>query len=140
MEYLGLKEVKEGIKEKGWHYSLTDKSGRASLNLVDNYVKAVQAHTENDIQVTLEEVREKEPMIYDHQAAINRIFGFGRATPEEGDKILQSQKPVFSGVAPMGGQGKDHKEGWDNTLGPPVRPVVNGNIGANAAIGGTMHV
>ena len=49
--------------------------------------------------------------------------------------ITQSLKPVYRGGAPLSGEYKDHKEGWDLASGPPVRPLCNGNLGANAAVG-----
>ena len=35
----------------------------------------------------------------------------------------------------MSGEAKDHKTGWDPLVGPPKRPLCNGNIGGNAAMG-----
>ena len=95
----------------------------------------MEKHSANDQLVEIEEVVAQEKDLYDHTAAILRIFGFGKEYPEEADKIVQSMKPGFCGVAPLSGEFKDHKEGWSQAEGPPVRPLCNGNVGANAAIG-----
>ena len=110
-QLLGKKEIQRGIKELGWHLSTTDKSQRQVLGLADKYREAVAAQTEGDVVVDLGTVAKLEEEIYDHTAAILRIFKFGRDKPEESDKILQALKPVFSAVPARGGQWKDHKQG-----------------------------
>ena len=87
-EYLGYKEVKEGVKSKGWHITVTDKSAQLVLNTVDNYLESVKPHAAQDPVVTLEEITASEELLYDHCGALLKIFSVGKDTPEEQLKIL----------------------------------------------------
>ena len=73
--------------------------------------------------------------MYDHIGALVRGFGLGRGCFGETDRIVQALKPMACGVIPMSGEAKDHKSGWNQQEGPPKRPLCNGNIGANSAMG-----
>ena len=95
----------------------------------------MKPHTAKDKEVSMEEVTALETQLYYHTTAILRSFGVGRQHEEEHDRIVQAMKPGANGVAAIGGQPKDHKERWTALEGPPVRPVVNGNVGANAPAG-----
>ena len=83
---LGRKEVAQGIKEKGWHVSVTDKSQKIVLGLKDNYKKLVEPYTPKDKEVTMEEVTALETQLYYHTTAILRSFGVGRQHEEEHDR------------------------------------------------------
>ena len=76
-----------------------------------------------------------EELLYDHCGALLKIFSVGKDTPEEQLKILQGMKAKYSGVPAMEGSPKDHKEGCDPVKGPITRPLINANVGPNAAVG-----
>ena len=99
------------------------------------YLKQMEKHAVKDPVVSVEQVVAQEDALYDHTMALLRSFGFGREHPGEYDRIVQSMKPGYCAVAPLSGEWKDHKSGWTEQDGPPVRPIGNGNIGANAAAG-----
>ena len=99
------------------------------LDLAKNYVDAFGKHTAKDTLVSMEDIRSLEPMLYDHTAALVRIFALGSDIQGERDKIIQALKPVFCGVSPMSGEAKDNKTGWNPLTGPPKQPLFNGNIG-----------
>ena len=135
-EYLGWKEVKSGIKSKGWHLCATDKSGKLVLDLKDNYLQAMLKHANKDVPASMEEVAISEGILYSHSTAICRIFNMGREAGDgEADRIKEALKPVFCGVPALVGSRKDHKTGWDAIIGPPTRPICNANIGPNSGLG-----
>ena len=55
-QYLGMLEVKEGIKERGLHLAVSDKSKKMVLTSVDKYLDGLKQHTQKDTQVTLQDV------------------------------------------------------------------------------------
>ena len=107
-ELEGRRQIQEGIKTKGWHISTTDKSKKIVLDLAKNYVDALTKHTVKDTQVSIEDIRSLEPMLYDQTAALVRIFALGNDSLGEKDRIVQALKPVICGVYPMSGEAKDH--------------------------------
>ena len=42
----GRDEIKEGIKNKGWMLSYTDKSGKLVLDTIQNHLEAMKPHAE----------------------------------------------------------------------------------------------
>ena len=128
--------MKEGVKRKGWLLGATDKSGKLVLDLKDNYLLAMNKHAHKDILSSMEEVATSEGILYSHSTAICKIFGYGRGAGEsEPDRIIESLKPVMSGVPALVGSRKDHKVGWDPTIGPPTRPICNAMLGPNSGLG-----
>ena len=74
-------------------------------------------------------------MLYDHTAALVRIFCQGNDIQGERDKSVQALKPVFFGVSSMSWEANNHKTGWYPLIGPPKKPLCNGHIVGNAAMG-----
>ena len=108
-----MEEVRRGIKTKGWHLGLTDKSRRIVLATKDKYMEAIKKHTVRDPIVSMEDVTAGEEEIYDTTTLLISIFGMGKDKEDQPDLIAQALKPVQCGVTPMLGQWKDHKAGWD---------------------------
>ena len=131
----GRKQIIRGIKESGWHLSQTDKSKKLVLDLKENYIQGLRKHTVKDTVVQLEDMVEFEIELYNHVAALVRVFGLGKQSEGETEKIIKAMKLTFCSVTPMSGEAKDHKTGWDPAVGPPKHPLCNGNIGANSSIG-----
>ena len=52
----GRKEILEGIRDKGWHLSKTDKSQRLVLGTKEVYLAQMRKHTTVDPVVSIEEV------------------------------------------------------------------------------------
>ena len=65
-EEIGRKEVKEGVKSKGWIIYQTDKSGKMCLDSVENYTKCMEPHIKNDEEVKVKRELNAEKSINEH--------------------------------------------------------------------------
>ena len=134
----GLKELKEKVRNGECVVTKTDKSGKLTIDSVENYEAAVRVHTTGDKIIDQQSVAKLESKLNDHLKVLNGIFnvgtGTGRKTNEERIKLASNSRNVPP--PPMKGFRKDHKSvpAGNETVGPPVRPVVSANQAPNSRI------
>ena len=124
---LGLKRLKQRIKDKEIVCYPTDKSGRMSVDKPQNYVNSMESHQDNTIEVTVEEYRNVEKLLNSHVDAWFRIL-------KGNDRLRNNYKSENNPVPPLYGLRKDHKKDFDLTIGPPTRPVCGGIVSSNHRI------
>ena len=126
-EWKGIKKLKERINDGEIVCYETDKSGRWSVDTVDNYKKACEEHLNDENktrEITLNEhkIAEKE-MNAEGMALLNMM---GLDEMKGGDmRVRNVIKAENTSIPPFYGMRKDHKKVEENMreTGPKVRPV-----------------
>ena len=138
-EFLGRKEIEDGIKNKEWMLYHTDKSGKMVLDTKENYLRSMMPHYEGNHEATFEEIGASESILNAHSRCIARIISLGEHSgPSQKMRAVGSLMVKDSGVPTLQGMRKDHKTGWDPVSGPPLRPLCDGKVGPNAPLGNLL--
>ena len=128
-----IKGVKSLTNRKDIVIAPTDKSSRFSVDTIDNYKTACQPHTQEDTPITDEEHKRLQKEMNAHSTFWARILRAGASTDNE-DRVRNNFSIENHGYAHLYGLRKDHKSGYDNHTGPPVRPVCGANAAYNAKL------
>ena len=126
-EQRGLKSLKKRIKEGEIIVMKTDKSGRFVVTTPENYVEMGKEHTDKDIEIGWEKVRQLEKTIHSHSMAWAQIWSYGDDHNHQ-DRILRSKIARSGNQANLTLLYKDHK------LGNKTRPVASGNESFNLGL------
>ena len=125
--------IKSRIKEEGLTYGETDKTGRMTLDTLENLSKKMDKHIEEDKILNEKEVKRLENKLNKHMA-----FWVGILKPGENVKQMRRVKSNLitrDGQIPvLRGTSKDHKEAKDKVLGPDVRPIMGAIVGPNMGL------
>ena len=133
-ERQGLKQMRREIKDKKVVVFSTDKSGKFSVDTPDNYIEAIQKHTEKDQRVTNEDEEKKvENLMNHHMRQFNKMFKVGSSHGHE-DRVTGATISTNTPAPPMYGLRKDHKQHEDKNAGPPVRPVCGASESPNSRL------
>ena len=125
----GLKSLRNKISSGDIVIYQTDKSGRFSVDTIDNYKDAVSCHVGGDAVITIDEHKEIEKLANSHARCWVRMLGAGTHQDDQKrikDNFLSKNAPP----APLYGLRKDHKVTPDPKKGPPTRPVCGANQAA----------
>ena len=102
----------------------------------ENYLKAMEKHYQEHEVSSMEEVEKTEAELNNHSRCIAKIISLGKEAGKNQTKRCNNALIVKNcGLPTLYGMRKDHKEGWDKELGPPMRPLCNGKLGPNAPLG-----
>ena len=74
-EKIGIKEIKKKIRNKEWVVFKSDKSGRLTVDSIENYSNDLKTHTEADIVITRKDLEHHEEVFNKNLKTINKIFG-----------------------------------------------------------------
>ena len=121
-ERKGMKSMLERKKNMELVTNITDKSGRFSVDTVENYITLNEVHTNKDIVIQRDEYEARVNEMNAHSASWCIMFNLGKERGEE-KKIRRN---FHNGNPPLPGHRtlrKDHKEGYDEIVGPPGRPL-----------------
>ena len=111
----------------------TDKSGRFSVDSMENYREACKPHFTNDATIDEDEHLRLQKEMNAHSTMWTRILRTGEeAGGSAPDRVKNNLLVENHGLAPLYGLRKDHKPTDDENVGPPVRPVCGGNAGYNS--------
>ena len=132
-ENLGIKEIKDKIKQKDIVIFSTDKSGKFSVDTPENYEKALSVHTQKDKEITNDRVRSIETTINHHMRHFNRMFNVG-STHDQEERVMAATLSTHTPPPPLYGLRKDHKQSANMEEGPPVRPVCGANQAPNSRL------
>ena len=131
----GMKELKEKIKRKEIVVFKSDKSGKMTVDSMENYSEAISVHTEGDTEIDERRVEKIEKNANDYLKVLNRIFNVGAAWNQqrrvaEASTSTNVPPPAFYGLR------KDHKVVPEERKekGPPVRPICSAREAPNSRL------
>ena len=134
-EKIGIKEIKKKISDKEWVVFKSDKSGRLTVDSIDNYSKDLKTHTETDTVITRKDLEHHEEIFNKNLKTINKVFGVGC---EHGDRNVTrvNDASISTNIEPpvMRGQRKDHKDVPPGGV-TPMRALCGGTEAPNARLG-----
>ena len=130
-QFLGKKEILEGIRTKKWLLYGTDKLEKLVLDTFDNFLKAVAPHIQDHIKVSIEDVEKAEKTLNNHSKLWCKVTQIGNNVSDSMNKRIQQATHVEKmGVPQLKGVRKDHKDS-DPEYDPPVRVMMDGKKGPN---------
>ena len=121
----GARSLSERINKKEIIVYQTDKSGKLSVDTVDNYIEASKAHFQ-DKTISKKEARRVETEINAHAVFWVRMLRAG-VENNDNDRYVRSMRSHYSKISEAYTFRKDHKVCTDEVKGPPVRPLCNGS-------------
>ena len=110
-EWAGVKEIKEKTKNKECFVKQTDKSGKLTIDTVENYSSFIEEHTTNDELIDVKKVDYLESKLNDNLKILNRIFNVGGDTNRRNneDRVNLASVSTHSSIPVLDGVRKDHK-------------------------------
>ena len=133
-EIKGCKEIKEGIKSKGWLLYETDKSGKLCIDTLENYKLAMSKHIEGDQEVNTKKVLSSEKSLNEHARMWTKMVSLGAENNQQ-DRCKETLTSRYNPIPILSGLRKDHKVTPDPVKGPPLRPVYRARVAPNSALG-----
>ena len=135
----GIKSIKKKVKEEEWVIVQSDKSKRMTANTKQNYLKRLDAHTEGDTDVSLEEEKKIEREMNATTLQLARILRLGgkwNGSGQHWQRIKSALRTKSCWIPSLYGLTKDHKASppGEEDLGPPLRPVCKATESANGAL------
>ena len=128
----GMKKLKKRIDQKEIVCYETDKSGRWSIDSIDNYEKACKEQLSVDkmTEITEEEHTRAEIEMNAEATALTFMMGFDEEEGGDG-RLVNVLKAEHTRIPPFYGMRKDHKnvEQGKEDIGPKVRPVCGAKDG-----------
>ena len=139
-EERGVKEVQKKMEMKEIVCFKTDKSGKMSVDSLENYKEALEIHTENDSEVDKNCVEKIETEMNRQRKVFNRMFSVGQDHPRDKDRIDSASTSTNVPAPVLYGMRKDHKEvpEGQESKGPPVRPVCAAKVAPNSRLSGFL--
>ena len=123
------------LGNKEWVVFKSDKSGRLTVDSVENYSKELKKHTEADKVISREDLKNEEENFNRNLKCINSIFGVG---VEHGDRNVErvNNASISTNVEPpvLRGQRKDQKVIPPGGV-TPMRALCGGTEAPNARLG-----
>ena len=138
-ESRGLRSLKERVKRKEVVVYQTDKSGRFSIDTLENYKESGTPHIRGDPVITMKEHRDMECTINAHANAWVRMINAGY-NQNDTDRIRRNVYISDSHPPPLYTTRKDHKEYNDEVVGPPTRPVCGVTAAANSRLSYMLNI
>ena len=129
-EKRGLKSLLKKKKNKEIVTNVTDKSGRFSVDTVENYINLSETHVGKDRVIDEEQYQQLTKEMNGHAICWCKMTNAGKETGQE-TKIKNNfctEKPPLSGHRTLR---KDHKTGFDPVIGPPGRPLCSADSSYN---------
>ena len=134
-EVAGMQELKNKVKSEEIVVFKSDKSGKLTVDSLENYSEAILGHTEADVEIGMEDVKKIEENMNDHLRQLNKIFNVGEKWNQqkrvaEASTSTNVLPPAFYGLR------KDHKKVPDDRKekGPPLRPICSAREAPNSRV------
>ena len=108
----GTESLKERSKRGEIVVTMTDKSGKMSVNTRENYVESMQKHIKDDPVMSWEEKEKLERNINGHTLQLGRILEVGENFQHE-ERVKNALRNKNCHVPGLAGLAKDHKENID---------------------------
>ena len=121
-EHKALKSLQQKVNEKEIVIYETDKSGRFSVDTMDNYKLSCEIHIRDDKEITIKDYQEIENKANTHAISWARMCQAGTAQNDD-KRIRENIQATDSQPPPLYTCRKDHKEVEDQVIGPPTRPI-----------------
>ena len=118
----GLTSLRRKVRSQECIIFQTDKSGRFSLDTVENYKLVFETHVAEGVVISEEDYVRLQRLVNAHAVFWTRFLQAGSKT-KSATKLKDSMVSVGSSIAPLYTLRKDHKVYDDESRGPPVRPV-----------------
>ena len=109
-EKKGLKSLQERIGKDEIIIMRTDKSSKFVITTPEEYVKMGEEHTQNDKEISWEEVRELERIVHGHTLAWDLVWRTGEDHGHQ-DRVTRSRATRSGNQATLTLLYKDHKQG-----------------------------
>ena len=123
----GLQSLVKRRAEEGLVFFQTDKSGRMSVDRVDNFSLKMETHVANADIIEEQGVIDIERILNARAKSLARVLSIGSAWNHQ-DRVKQALTSTSSKPPPIYGMPKDHKIVTDGQE-HPLRPVCGANSG-----------
>ena len=121
------------MKKEGLVCGETDKSGKLTLDILENISNKMDKHIKDDKVLNEKEVKKLENKLNRHMEFWVRIL-----KPGENNNQLRRVKSNLitkdNQIPILRGTSKDHKEAIDMIAGPDVRPIMGAIVGPNIGL------
>ena len=128
-----IKNLKSRMKNEEIVCGETDKTGKLTLDTLENVSKKMDKHINNDKVLNEKEVRKLENKLNRHME-----FWVSILKPGENQNQLRRVKSNLitkdNQIPLLRGTSKDHKEAVDEETGPDVRPIMGAIVGPNIGL------
>ena len=119
----GIKNLKSRMKEERLACGETDKTGRLTLDTLENISKKMDKHIKEDKIINEKHVKKIENELNRHMEFWVRILQPGQKNNQVG-RIKSNLITKDNQIPVLRGTSKDHKEAVDVDTGPDFRPIM----------------
>ena len=128
-----IKNFKSRMDKEGLACGETDKTGKETLDTLENMSKKMDKHIKDDKVLNEKEVKKLENKLNRHMT-----FWVSILKPGENSNQVRRVKSNLvtkdSQIPILRGTSKDHKEANDKMVGPDVRPIMGALVGPNIGL------
>ena len=128
-----IKNLKKRIESEGLTCGETDKTGKLTLDTLENTSKKMDKHICNDKVLTVKEVKRLENKLNKHMNYWSRILKPGQ-NRNQSRRVKSNFVTIDNQIPVLRGTSKDHKEAEDKTVGPDFRPIMGAIVGPNIGL------
>ena len=132
-ELKNMRNLKTRIKKEGLVCSQTDKTGRLTIDTLENVARKMEKHVQNDKVIDEKKVKTVENRLNNHMEWWIRILQPGKYNNQtrrvKSNLITKdNQIPILRGTS------KDHKVAVEEIIGPDLRPIMGAIVGPNIGL------
>ena len=128
-----IKNLKQRIKDEGLTCGETDKTGKMTLDTLENTIKKMDKHIKDDRVLNVKEVRKLENKLNRHMEYWSRILNPGQKQ-NQSRRVKSNFVTKDNQIPILRGTSKDHKEAVDPAIGPDFRPIMGAIVGPNIGL------
>ena len=128
-----LKNLKSRIKEEGLVCSQTDKTGKLTLDTLENITSKMEKHIQDDKVINEKYVKKLENSLNNHMGWWMRIIQPGKNNNQT-RRIKSNLVTKDNQIPILRGTSKDHKQAVDEKVGPDLRPIMGAIVGPNIGL------
>ena len=121
------------MKDEGLACGETDKTGRLTLDTLENISEKMDKHIKEDKVITEKEVKTIENKLNRHMDGWIQFIKPGENINQTG-RIKGNWKTIDNQIPILSGTNKDHKEAPDKVIGPDFRPIMGAMVGPNTGL------
>ena len=133
----GIKSIQKKVKNNEIFVTTSDKTSKLVANTKENYIERMEPHVANDREINWDEKESIEKTLNGHSIQMGRWLRLGQRHGND-DRIKAALKNKNAHIPVMKGADKDHKSGFDEGVGPPLRPIVGADEAPNTQISSIM--
>ena len=128
-----IKNLENRMKKQGWTCGETDKTGKLTLDTLENVKKKMDKHIKDDKVISEIEVRKLENQLNRHMDFWVKILKT-RENSKQVRRVKSNLVTKDSQIPILRGTSKDHKEAVDKTVGADIRPIMGAIVGPNIGL------